>query len=218
MVRAQLMGKAPASQAALAPRVSDDNPQTNGADAKSLASGELAGEETQAAKASGDEPGLPPDDFLQQLQASLRQDVSLVHPPYLLHLWRVRPSTAMTCRPSRSRWSGPVPCPGPVPKARALPQKPAPMPPGGPVPGSAGLTESAQAGLTQTEQAQTDPVQTGATAHGPLQSGLALGDVTQSNLARDALAQTGLARLSQRNGCGRRDDANRDARRCPGRG
>mgnify|MGYP007059139108 FL=1 len=68
------------------------------------------------------------------------------------------------------------------------------MPPGGPVPGSAGLTESAQAGLTQTEQAQTDPVQTGATAHGPLQSGLALGDVTQSNLARDALAQTGLAK------------------------
>ena len=80
MVRAQLMGKAPASQAAMTPQVSDDIPQTNGADAKSLASGELAGEETQAAKASGDEPGLPPDDFLQQLQASLRQDVSLVHP------------------------------------------------------------------------------------------------------------------------------------------
>ena len=195
MVRAQLMGKAPASQAALAPRVSDDNPQTNGADAKSLASGELAGEETQAAKASGDEPGLPPDDFLQQLQASLRQDVSLVHPA-------VPPSPQGESAPVDGNDLPPESQPlvesralsGPGAEGKGVTAKPAPMPPGGPVPGSAGLTESAQAGLTQTEQAQTDPVQTGATAHGPLQSGLALGDVTQSNLARDALAQTGLAK------------------------
>ncbi|WP_281704778.1 flagellar hook-length control protein FliK [Aeromonas taiwanensis] len=195
MVRAQLMGKAPASQAAMTPQVSDDNPQTNGADAKSLASGELAGEETQAAKASGDEPGLPPDDFLQQLQASLRQDVSLVHPA-------VPPSPQGESAPVDGNDLPPESQPlvesralsGPGAEGKGVTAKPAPMPPGGPVPGSAGLTESAQAGLTQTEQAQTDPVQTGATAHGPLQSGLALGDVTQSNLARDALAQTGLAK------------------------
>ncbi|WP_421282056.1 flagellar hook-length control protein FliK [Aeromonas taiwanensis] len=195
MVRAQLMGKAPASQAAMTPQLSDDNPQTNGADAKSLASGELAGEETQAAKASGDEPGLPPDDFLQQLQASLRQDVSLVHPA-------VPPSPQGESAPVDGNDLPPESQPlvesralsGPGAEGKGVTAKPAPMPPGGPVPGSAGLTESAQAGLTQTEQAQTDPVQTGATAHGPLQSGLALGDVTQSNLARDALAQTGLAK------------------------
>ncbi|MGU5715481.1 flagellar hook-length control protein FliK [Aeromonas taiwanensis] len=195
MVRAQLMGKAPASQAAMTPQVNDDNPQTNGADAKSLASGELAGEETQAAKASGDEPGLPPDDFLQQLQASLRQDVSLVHPA-------VPPSPQGESAPVDGNDLPPESQPlvesrvlsGPGAEGKGVTAQPAPMPPGGPVPGSAGLTESAQAGLTQTEQAQTDPVQTGATAHGPLQSGLAQGDATQSNLARDALAQTGLAK------------------------
>ncbi|WP_439842731.1 flagellar hook-length control protein FliK [Aeromonas taiwanensis] len=195
MVRAQLMGKAPASQAAMTPRVSDDIPQTNGADAKSLASGELAGEETQAAKASGDEPGLPPDDFLQQLQASLRQDVSLVHPA-------VPPSLQGESAPVDGNDLPPESQPlvesralsGPGAEGKGVTAQPAPMPPGGPVPGSAGLTESAQAGLTQTEQAQTDPVQTGATAHGPLQSSLAQGDATQSNLARDALAQTGLAK------------------------
>lgn len=195
MVRAQLMGKASASQAALAPRVSDDIPQTNDADAKSLASGELAGEETQAAKASGDEPGLPPDDFLQQLQASLRQDVSLVHPA-------VPPSPQGESAPVDGNDLPPESQPlvesralsGPGAEGKGVTAKPAPMPPGGPVPGSTGLTGLAQAGLTQTEQAQTDPVQTGATAHGPLQSGLAQGDATQSNLARDALAQTGLAK------------------------
>lgn len=195
MVRAQLMGKAPASQAAMTPQVSDDNPQTNGADAKSLASGELAGEETQAAKASGDEPGLPPDDFLQQLQASLRQDVSLVHPA-------VPPSPQGESAPVDGNDLPPESQPlvesrvlsGPGAEGKGVTAQPAPMPPGGPVPGSAGLTESAQAGLTQTEQAQTDPVQTGATAHGPLQSGLAQGDATQSDLARGALAQTGLAK------------------------
>jgi flagellar hook-length control protein FliK len=195
MVRAQLMGKAPASQAALAPRVSDDNPQTNGADAKSLASGELAGEETQAAKASGDEPGLPPDDFLQQLQASLRQDVSLVHPA-------VPPSPQGESTPVDGNDLPPESQPlvesralsGPGAEGKGVTAKPAPMPPGGPVPGSAGLTGLGQTGLVQTELAQTDPVQTGATAHGPLQSGLAQGDATQSNLARDALAQTGLAK------------------------
>lgn len=190
MVRAQLMGKAPASQAAMTPRVSDDIPQTNGADAKSLASGELAGEETQAAKASGDEPGLPPDDFLQQLQASLRQDVSLVHPA-------VPPSPQGESAPVDGNDLPPESQPlvesralsGPGAEGKGVTAKPAPMQPGGPVPGSAGLT-----GLVQTEQAQTDPVQTGATAHGPLQSGLAQDDATQSNLARDALAQTGLAK------------------------
>lgn len=195
MVRAQLMGKTPASQAAMTPQVSDDIPQTNGADAKSLASGELAGEETQAAKASGDEPGLPPDDFLQQLQASLRQDVSLVHPA-------VPPSLQGESAPVDGNDLPPESQPlvesralsGPGAEGKGVTAQPAPMPPGGPVPGSAGLTGLGQTGLVQTELAQTDPVQTGATAHGPLQSGLALGDVTQSNLARDALAQTGLAK------------------------
>ncbi|MBP4040444.1 flagellar hook-length control protein FliK [Aeromonas sp. SrichE-2G] len=190
MVRAQLMGKAPASQAALAPRVSDDIPQTNDADAKSLASGELAGEETQAAKASGDEPGLPPDDFLQQLQASLRQDVSLVHPA-------VPPSPQGESAPVDGNDLPPESQPlvesralsGPGAEGKGVTAQPAPMPPGGPVPGSTGLTGLAQTGLVQTDLAQT-----GATAHGPLQSGLAQGDVTQSNLARDALAQTGLAK------------------------
>ncbi|MGS3185737.1 flagellar hook-length control protein FliK [Aeromonas taiwanensis] len=195
MVRAQLMGKTPASQAAMTPRVSDDIPQTNGADAKSLASGELAGEETQAAKASGDEPGLPPDDFLQQLQASLRQDVSLVHPAVPpLPQGESTPVDGNDLPPESQPLVESRALSGPGTEGKGVTAKPAPMPPGGPVPGSTGLTGLAQTGLVQTEQVQTDPVQTGATAHGPLQSGLAQGDVTQSNLARDALAQTGLAK------------------------
>ena len=190
MVRAQLMGKAPASQAAMTPQLSDDNPQTNGADAKSLASGELAGEETQAAKASGDEPGLPPDDFLQQLQASLRQDVSLVHPA-------VPPSPQGESAPVDGNDLPPESQPlvesralsGPGAEGKGVTAQPAPMPPGGPVPGSTGLTGLAQTGLVQTDLAQT-----GTTTHGPLQSGLALGGATQSDLARGALAQTGLAK------------------------
>ncbi len=221
MAMAQLMGKAPASQG---------NPPLQGPAegareglapaAKSLASGELAGEETQAAKASGDEPGLPPDDFLQQLQASLRQDVSLVHPA-------VFPSPQGESTPVDGNDLPPESQPlvesralsGPGVEGKGVTAQPAPMPPGGPVPGSVGLTDLAQTGLIQTEQAQTDPVQTGATAHGPiqnalvqaglaqtdlaqtgttahgpLQSGLAQGDATQSDLARGALAQTGLAK------------------------
>ncbi|MFQ2674654.1 flagellar hook-length control protein FliK [Aeromonas caviae] len=210
MVRAQLMGKAPASQAAMTPQVSDDIPQTNGADAKSLASGELAGEETQAAKASGDEPALPPDDFLQQLQASLRQDVSLVHPA-------VPPSPQGESAPVDGNHLPPESQPlvesralsGSGAEGKGVTAKPAPMPPSGPVPGSAGLTELAQTdpvqtvatahgpmqnALAETGLAQTDLAQTGATARGLIQSGQAQGDVTQSDLARDALAQTGFAK------------------------
>ncbi|MBP4032785.1 flagellar hook-length control protein FliK [Aeromonas caviae] len=180
MVRAQLMGKAPASQAAMTPQVSDDIPQTNGADAKSLASADLPADETQPARAAGDEPGLPPDDFLQQLQASLRQDVSLVHPA-------VPPSPQGESAPVDGNDLPPESQPlvesralsGPGAEGKGVTAKPAPMPPSGPVPGSAGLTELAQ---------------TGATARGPIQSGQAQGDVTQSDLARGALAQTGFAK------------------------
>lgn len=79
---AQLMGKAPASQG---------NPPLQGPAegareglapaAKSLASDEPATESASSSKGADDEGELPPDDFLQQLQASLRQDVSLVVPP-----------------------------------------------------------------------------------------------------------------------------------------
>lgn len=82
MAMAQLMGKAPASQ---------DNPPLQGPAegareglapaAKSLASDEPATESASSSKGADDEGELPPDDFLQQLQASLRQDVSLVVPP-----------------------------------------------------------------------------------------------------------------------------------------
>ena len=61
MVRGPADGQGPASQAAMTPQVSDDIPQTNGADAKSLASADLPqADETQPARAAGDEPGLPP--------------------------------------------------------------------------------------------------------------------------------------------------------------
>lgn len=82
MAMAQLMGKAPASQ---------DNPPLQGPAegareglapaAKSLASDEPATESASSSKGADDEGELPPDDFLQQLQASLCQDVSLVVPP-----------------------------------------------------------------------------------------------------------------------------------------
>lgn len=82
MAMAQLMGKAPASQG---------NPPLQGPAegareglapaAKSLASDEPATESASSSKGVDDEGELPPDDFLQQLQASLRQDVSLVVPP-----------------------------------------------------------------------------------------------------------------------------------------
>ncbi|WP_439831852.1 flagellar hook-length control protein FliK [Aeromonas caviae] len=82
MAMAQLMGKAPASQG---------NPPLQGPAegareglapaAKSLASDEPATESASSSKGADDEGELPPDDFLQQLQASLRQDVSLVVPP-----------------------------------------------------------------------------------------------------------------------------------------
>ncbi len=82
MAMAQLMGKAPASQG---------NPPFQGPAegareglapaAKSLASDEPATESGSSSKGADDEGELPPDDFLQQLQASLRQDVSLVVPP-----------------------------------------------------------------------------------------------------------------------------------------
>lgn len=214
MARAQLMGKAPASQAALAPRVSDDIPQTNDADAKSLASAGLAGEETPPAKASGDEPSLPPDDFLQQLQASLRQDVSLVHPAVTpAPQGESAPVDGNDLPPESQSLAESRALSGVGAEGRGATAKPAPMPPSGPVPGSAGLTEQAQTdpvqteatargpqqsalaqtGLVQTEPAQTDLVQTGTTARGPLQSGLAQGDVAQHDLARSALAQTSLA-------------------------
>ncbi|AUZ80740.1 flagellar hook-length control protein FliK [Aeromonas caviae] len=82
MAMAQLMGKAPASQG---------NPPLQGPAegtreglapaAKSLASDEPATESASSSKGADDEGEQPPDDFLQQLQASLRQDVSLVVPP-----------------------------------------------------------------------------------------------------------------------------------------
>lgn len=48
-------------------------------DAKSLAAGDTHQSESQKSE-KADEAELPPDDFLQQLQASLRQDTSLVVP------------------------------------------------------------------------------------------------------------------------------------------
>lgn len=220
MARAQLMGKAPASQAALAPRVSDDIPQTNDADAKSLASAGLAGEETPPAKASGDEPSLPPDDFLQQLQASLRQDVSLVHPT-------VTPAPQGESAPVDGNDLPPESQPlaesralsGPGGEGRGATAKPAPMPSGGPVPGSEGLTELAQTGLVQTEQAQTEPAQTepvqpGATARGPQQSALAQTGLVQTEQAQTDLVQTGAtARGPWQSGLAQGDVAQHDLAR-----
>ncbi|MGY3887925.1 flagellar hook-length control protein FliK [Aeromonas aquatica] len=75
MARAQLVGKgAPAAQTGEQP------PIAIALDAKSLAT-DGTPVATQPTSDKSDETELPPDDFLQQLQASLRQDVSLVVPP-----------------------------------------------------------------------------------------------------------------------------------------
>lgn len=79
---AQLMGKAPASQGNPALQGPAEGAREGLAPAaKSLASDEPATESASSSKGADDEGELPPDDFLQQLQASLRQDVSLVVPP-----------------------------------------------------------------------------------------------------------------------------------------
>lgn len=75
MARAQLVGKgAPAAQTGEQP------PAAMTPDAKSLAT-DGTPVATPPMSDKSDETELPPDDFLQQLQASLRQDVSLVVPP-----------------------------------------------------------------------------------------------------------------------------------------
>ena len=48
-----------------------------------MASAEATGDQELPTKTPSEETELPPEDFLQQLQASLRQDVSLVVPPAL---------------------------------------------------------------------------------------------------------------------------------------
>ncbi|MDX7733518.1 flagellar hook-length control protein FliK [Aeromonas caviae] len=79
---AQLMGKAPVSQGNPALQGPAEGAREGLAPAaKSLASDEPATESASSLKGADDEGELPPDDFLQQLQASLRQDVSLVVPP-----------------------------------------------------------------------------------------------------------------------------------------
>ncbi|MNF40444.1 Flagellar hook-length control protein [compost metagenome] len=77
MALAQLVDKG-----AVATPVSDDVLTALAPDAKSLAVAEEATSSTQhkADKAKASETDLPPDDFLQQLQASLRQDTSLTLP------------------------------------------------------------------------------------------------------------------------------------------
>ncbi|MFM5866653.1 flagellar hook-length control protein FliK [Aeromonas caviae] len=82
MAMAQLMGKAPVSQGNPALQGPAEGAREGLAPAaKSLASDEPATESASSSKGADDEGELPPDDFLQQLQASLRQDVSLVVPP-----------------------------------------------------------------------------------------------------------------------------------------
>lgn len=82
MAMAQLMGKAPASQGNPALQGPAEGAREGLAPAaKSLASDEPATESASSSKGADDEGEQPPDDFLQQLQASLRQDVSLVVPP-----------------------------------------------------------------------------------------------------------------------------------------
>ena len=82
MAMAQLMGKAPVSQGNPALQGPAEGAREGLAPAaKSLASDEPATESASSLKGADDEGELPPDDFLQQLQASLRQDVSLVVPP-----------------------------------------------------------------------------------------------------------------------------------------
>ncbi|WP_368220387.1 flagellar hook-length control protein FliK [Aeromonas sp. R7-2] len=82
MAMAQLMGKAPVSQGNPALQGPAEGAREGLAPAaKSLASDEPATESASSSKGADDEGEQPPDDFLQQLQASLRQDVSLVVPP-----------------------------------------------------------------------------------------------------------------------------------------
>lgn len=78
MARAQLVGQEPSAS-----QGGDDAQVVTTPDAKSLASAEATGSQEGASKAPSEETELPPEDFLQQLQASLRQDVSLVVPPAL---------------------------------------------------------------------------------------------------------------------------------------
>ncbi|TNI62552.1 hypothetical protein CF121_06605 [Aeromonas media] len=78
MARAQLVGQEPSAS-----QGGDDALAVATPDAKSLASAEATGSQEAASKAPSEETELPPEDFLQQLQASLRQDVSLVVPPAL---------------------------------------------------------------------------------------------------------------------------------------
>lgn len=78
MARAQRVGQEPSAS-----QGGDDALAVATPDAKSLASAEATGSQEAASKAPSEETELPPEDFLQQLQASLRQDVSLVVPPAL---------------------------------------------------------------------------------------------------------------------------------------
>ena len=78
MARAQLLGQEPSAS-----QGGDEAQAAATLDAKSLASAEATGDQELPTKTPPDEVELPPEDFLQQLQASLRQDVSLVVPPAL---------------------------------------------------------------------------------------------------------------------------------------
>lgn len=78
MARAQLLGQGPSAS-----QGGDEAQAAATLDAKSLASAEATGDQELPTKTPSDEVELPPEDFLQQLQASLRQDVSLVVPPAL---------------------------------------------------------------------------------------------------------------------------------------
>lgn len=78
MARAQLLGQEPSAS-----QGGDEAQAAATLDAKSLASAEATGDQELPTKTPSDETELPPEDFLQQLQASLRQDVSLVVPPAL---------------------------------------------------------------------------------------------------------------------------------------
>ena len=75
MARAQLLGQEPSAS-----QGGDEAQAAATLDAKSLASAETTGDQELPTKTSSEETELPPEDFLQQLQASLRQDVSLVVP------------------------------------------------------------------------------------------------------------------------------------------
>lgn len=78
MARAQRVGQEPSAS-----QGGDDTQLAITPDAKSLASAEAAGSQETTTKTPQEEGEMPPDEFLQQLQASLRQDVSLVVPPAL---------------------------------------------------------------------------------------------------------------------------------------